>query len=135
MKVTVVIVTYNAMQWIERCINSVLDSSIALEVIVIDNKSQDQTVDFMKKNFSDKITLIESQENLGFGKGNNLGISLALKQDVDYVFLQNQDAFLQKDTLEKLILAAEKNKNFGIISPIHLDGDGNTLEYYFGKYK
>ena len=51
MKVTVVIVTYNAMQWIERCINSVLDSSIALEVIVIDNKSQDQTVDFMKKNF------------------------------------------------------------------------------------
>lgn len=134
MKVTVVIVTYNAMQWIERCINSVLDSSIALEVIVIDNKSQDQTVDFMKKNFSDKITLIESQENLGFGKGNNLGISLALKQDVDYVFLQNQDAFLQKDTLEKLVLAAEKNKNFGIISPIHLNGDGNTLEYYFGKY-
>lgn len=134
MKLAVIIVTYNGIQWIERCINSILDSSISSEIILVDNKSQDDTVDFLKKNFSNKITLIESQENLGFGKGNNLGISLALKKGADYVFLQNQDAFLQRDTLEKLCSTAEKNKDFGIISPIHLNGEGSNLEFYFAKY-
>jgi len=134
MKVAIVIVTYNAMQWIERCITSILDSSIALEIIIVDNKSQDETVSFLRNKFSDKIILIESQENLGFGKGNNLGVSIALKQGADYVFLQNQDAFLQKNTLEKLVSIAEKNSKFGIISPIHLNGEGTNLEFYFAKY-
>lgn len=134
MKIAVVIVTYNAIQWIENCINSILGSSVHATIIIVDNKSQDNTVNFLKNNFSEKIILIESTENLGFGKGNNLGISMALDLGIDYVFLQNQDVFLQKYTLEKLVYTSQNYKEFGVVSPIHLNGDGSRLEYYFGKY-
>lgn len=132
-KIFVIIVTYNGMQWIKDCLNSVLKSSIPVTTIVIDNKSTDGTVDFIKTNFSE-VVLLEQTTNLGFGKANNLGISYALKQDADYVFLLNQDAFVEENTIENLIKTAKNKPEYGIISPIHLNGEGTKLEWYFASY-
>ncbi|MDT0645312.1 glycosyltransferase family 2 protein [Zunongwangia sp. F260] len=132
-KVYVIVVTYNGMKWIEECLNSILNSSVPVIPLVIDNFSTDDTVTFVKTKFPNLI-LWEQNENLGFGKANNLGMSYALKQNADFVFLLNQDAFLEKNTLKKLIQVASKNLDYGILSPIQLDYSGKRLEKYFLKF-
>lgn len=132
-KVVVIIVTYNGMKWIEECLNSVLNSSIPVSIIVVDNNSSDGTVEYIKEVFSNVI-LLEQNINLGFGKANNIGMSYALKNCADFVFLLNQDAFVGKDTIEKLTEVALSNPNYGILSPIQLDYSGKLLENYFFKF-
>ena len=129
-KIATIIVTYNGLQWIEDCINSVVDDT---QVIVVDNASKDDTVNFIKDKYKDVI-LIENKDNHGFGKANNIGIAYALKNQMDYVLLLNQDAKMEKGSLEKLFLASKKHKDFGIISPIHCNWNGDFLESSFANY-
>lgn len=134
MKVFAIIVMYNGMRrnWIQKCIDSLLSSSKEIKIIIIDNNSSDQSVEFIKQSFPE-IILIESKENLGFGKANNLGISEALKRDCDFVFLLNQDAWIEKDTILRLVEIARKNPEFGVISPVHFNGNGTALDLNFSK--
>ncbi|MCA0131980.1 glycosyltransferase family 2 protein [Winogradskyella alexanderae] len=129
-KTATIIATYNGMQWIEECIESVIEDT---QVIVVDNKSTDGTVEFIKKNFTEVI-LIEQNQNLGFGKANNIGISYAINNDAQYVLLLNQDAKIQSGSIDKLIEASKNNKDFGILSPIHCDWEGHYLESSFADY-
>lgn len=134
MKISVVIVTFNGMKWIESCINSILTNTLLPEIIVVDNCSTDNTSSFLKDNYSQVTKIIESKENLGFGRANNLGISLALELNSDFVFLLNQDTVIEKDTIQKLLEVSSKNLDFGIISPIHSDGQGILLDESFLYY-
>src|SRR5690606_25364916 len=133
-KTFVIIVTYNATRndWIFKCLQSIEISNLKIEIIVVDNNSSDSTINIIKKDFPE-VTLIESKENLGFGKANNLGIIEALKRGCDFVFLLNQDAWVENDTIEKLVENAKKNPEFGIISPMHLNGKGDALDYNFSN--
>lgn len=133
MKVSVIIVTYNGMKWIEECLNSILNSSVSAEIIIIDNCSTDNTVQFIKSNFKG-VMLIEQKENLGFGKANNIGMSLALYNNSDFVFLLNQDVCVLPNSIEVLIDVAQKKLDYGIISPIQLDYSGEFLEEYFFRF-
>lgn len=128
-KVHIVIVTYNGMQWLSKC----LESTKGYDVIVVDNNSNDGTVDYIKKNHP-KITLLEQTENLGFGQANNLGMCHALKIGAEYILLLNQDAYLLSGTVEKLIEVHKDNAFYGVISPIHLNGLGNKLDKGFSNY-
>lgn len=128
-KTIIVIVTYNALNWLTRC----LESCDEFKVIVVDNNSQDGTVEFIKKNYP-KIELIEKSENLGFGKANNIGIKEALRRGADHILLLNQDAYLESDTVEELTRAAFQNPEYGILSPIHLDGSGKRFDRNFTNY-
>ena len=120
------------MKWLPDCLATVTNSAVPISIIVIDNNSTDETVPFIKHNYNN-IILIEQQVNLGFGKANNIGMSYALKKEADYVFLLNQDTRIQFDTLEKLVSVADKNPEYGIISPLQLDYSGSSLEecFYF----
>src|SRR3569623_1941984 len=93
----VVIVTYNGMKWVDKCLHDVLQSDTNIKVVVIDNRSTDETVNFIKTNYPE-IDLTETNENLGFGRANNIGIKQAVKANADYVFLLNQDGYVEKDT-------------------------------------
>ncbi len=132
MNVSSVIVTYNGIQWIEKCIESLLKSSIKLDIIIIDNGSTDGTQSIIKR--YSEIVFIQSKENLGFGKANNIGIKKAQELGANYVFLLNQDACVETNTIERLIKISNKNPIFGIISPIHLNGKGNALDIRFSTY-
>tara|TARA_R110000868_G_scaffold14457_5_gene67373 strand:- start:25512 stop:26420 length:909 start_codon:yes stop_codon:yes gene_type:complete len=129
MKVFTIIVTYNGIKWINKCLKSVVSQS---EVLVVDNDSTDDTIKFIKQNFPNVIILPQSQ-NLGFGLANNIGINHALKNHADAVFLLNQDAFVQQNCIHNLIESHNENLDFGIISPIHLNGNGSRLDYSFQK--
>ncbi|MCG2779442.1 MAG: glycosyltransferase family 2 protein [Weeksellaceae bacterium] len=135
MKITTIIVTYNSLRnnWLPLCLDSLKNSSQQTDIIIVDNNSADDTCNFIKENYP-KIFLISSKENLGFGKGNNLGISEALKRSADFVFLLNQDTVVKENTIELLLEAAIKNTEFAILSPIHLNYAGTDLEFYFNYF-
>lgn len=126
----VVVVTYNGSKWVDKCFGSLSLSTIPVSVIAIDNGSTDNTSSLIKNKFPG-IIFIETGQNLGFGKANNMGIKRAYDSGADYVFLLNQDAWVDKDTIEQLIEIAEKFPEFGVLSPIHLDSTGNALDYGF----
>lgn len=126
-KVFVIVVTFKGKQWYDSCFQSLRESDLPVETIVVDNASNDGTVEYIKQNFPE-IILIESKENLGFGRANNLGMRYALDHGCDYVFLLNQDAWIEPDTFEKLIAVHKEHEDFGIISPMHLTAEKNSIE-------
>lgn len=129
-KVYTVIVTYNGAEWIDKCINSVLNSTLNTKVIVIDNNSADGTAKIVSSRFP-AVELISSAENIGFGRANNLGLQKAVNDAADYVFLLNQDAWVEVNTIEDLISSSKSNRDYGILSPLHKNYRGDGLEYYF----
>jgi N-acetylglucosaminyl-diphospho-decaprenol L-rhamnosyltransferase len=128
-----VVVSYNGFKWIDTCLGSLLKSTIPIKVIVIDNGSSDGTPEWIHQNYP-QVEIIEAHQNLGFGKANNEGIKNAYKAGAGHVFLLNQDAWVEADTIEKLAEAADRHPEYGIISPAHLNGDGSAFDYGFLNY-
>lgn len=126
-KIYVIIVTYNGMKWIEKCLKNLSASIVPLHPIIVDNYSSDSTVEFVKSNFPN-VHLIETGENLGFGRANNVGIKYALDHNADGVFLLNQDAYIYPETVELLLPFMDE---YGIVSPVHLDGTGTCFDRGF----
>lgn len=129
-KLYVIIVTYNGDRWIRRCLNSVYKSNLNAIPIVVDNSSSDETLKIIRTEFPD-VEIIETHANLGFGKANNIGIKMAMDRDADYIYLLNQDAWVKRDTFLLLIESMEKYSEYGIISPIHLTGNGHNVDANF----
>jgi GT2 family glycosyltransferase len=132
MKVYTIIVTYNGEKWILNTINSLLKSTLKNDIIVVDNGSTDDTIKIIKE--FENISLFINDENLGFGAANNVGLRKVLTDKYDYAFLLNQDAWVESTTIEALVNIHQTNKEFGIISPIHLNPKENKLDYQFNKY-
>ena len=132
--ILVIIVTYNALKWIRRCLRSVEQSSLPADVLLIDNGSTDGTLPFVRTDFPG-TRIIETGENLGFGAANNLGLRIALDEGYGFAYLLNQDAWLQRDTLEKLVAA--HRPEWGILSPVQLNARGRRDKRFdkkCGKY-
>ena len=135
-KIYLIIVTFNAMKWAEKCFSSLRKSSVPVQTIVVDNGSNDGTQDFIKNNFPE-VEFLQSPENLGFGKGNNLGIEMAYKKGADFFYLMNQDAWIFDDSIQNLLDVFEnhpKKEEIGILSPMHLDGSEEKLDLFLDKY-
>lgn len=129
-EILTIIVTYNGMKWIEKCLNSVKTSSVESDLFIIDNGSTDGTREYIKSKYKDAI-IVESTENLGFGKANNIGFSYALKHSYRYVYLLNQDAWISNDTFKKLIDIFNRYKEYGILSPIQVNRNCTKLDINF----
>lgn len=129
-KILTIIVTYNAMRWVDRCLGSVKASSVPSDVYIVDNGSSDGTREYIAEHYPEAI-LILSEVNLMFGRANNLGLKYALKNGYDYVYLLNQDAWVAPDAFEKLIAASVAHPEYGILSPLQLSPDWKTYEYMF----
>lgn len=127
MKVLVIIVTYNGMRWIDRCLSSLRRSTHPVTTIVIDNNSVDGTPLYIAEHFPE-VVLVAKRENLGFGQGNNVGLRYALDNGYDYVLLLNQDAYLQPIAIEELLRVADGRN---LYSPLHLSGDGRRMDWFF----
>jgi GT2 family glycosyltransferase len=130
-----IIATYNGMQWIDKCLQSVEASAHKMHCIVVDNASTDHTVEHITAHYP-WVQLQRSDKNLGFGQANNIGIAMALDAGADYLFLINQDVFIYPDCVQQLISAFQTSstKNYGLMSPVHLDGQGRSLDQYFSFY-
>jgi GT2 family glycosyltransferase len=116
--VTVVVVTWNALPWLEQC----LDSVAGRDVVVVDNGSTDGTVAFVRERYP-SVRVIE-QDNKGMGGGNNAGMRAA---DGRYFFLLNSDAWVLGDGLDKLVQLADEHPEAAVVGPKLLNTDG-TLQ-------
>ena len=130
MKVLVIIVTYNAMRLVDRCLGSLRSSLFVPDVFVVDNGSTDGTQEYIQKNYSEYI-FIQSKENLGFGKANNMGLQYAKDNNYDYVYLLNQDAWIFPDTLGTLIEISKRNPEYGILSPFQMEANLEHIDKVF----
>jgi len=126
-----IVVTYNGCKWVDKCLDSLINSTVPTKILVIDNKSTDGTPDKIRSKYP-SIEVIEPGENLGFGKANNIGLARALNENADYVFLLNQDAWVETDTIEKLL--SVQSSKYAILSPVHLNGQGDALDSKFANY-
>jgi N-acetylglucosaminyl-diphospho-decaprenol L-rhamnosyltransferase len=122
--VTVVVVTWNALPWIERCLVSVRDR----DVIVVDNGSTDGTVDLVRAQFP-HVRVIE-QENRGMGGGNNTGMRAA---DGRYFFLLNSDAWVVGDGLDRLVAFADAHPEAAVVGPRLRNVDGSLQRSVRGE--
>lgn len=132
-EVLVIIVSYNFERWMEKCLGSLQASEMPVDVVVIDNASSDNTVSRIRNEYP-WVHLIANKDNLGFGKANNIGLSLALSLSYKGVFLLNQDAWIEQDVIKTLSQASDSRTEFGILSPLHFTGKGDKLDPGFAHY-
>ncbi len=114
--VSILIVNYNSGSYAKTCIETLLkQTNIKLELIVVDNASTDDSVIILKDAFGDKITLIESKENLGFGRANNLAAEMA---QGEFILLLNPDTEISDtQALCQLIDFLILNQKLGMVGP------------------
>jgi GT2 family glycosyltransferase len=114
--VTAIVVTFNAMPWIERCLESVS----GYEIVVVDHGSTDGTLELVRERFPD-ARLVE-QANRGMGGGNNAGMRLASGR---YFLLINSDAWVLGDAVERLAAFADEHPDAAVVGPRLLNPDGS----------
>jgi GT2 family glycosyltransferase len=116
-KVCVILVNYFGSKDTAKCLESLQASEEPVQVVVVDNSPNDPELAQVLKNFPE-THLIDAPENLGFGKGNNLGIDWALAHtSCEYIFILNNDAMVKPDTITCLMQAMEEHPEAGITVP------------------
>ncbi len=121
---SVIIVNYNGCKYLNDCITSLYKhlNNISFEIIILDNNSKDGSCEYIKTNYPE-IKLIESNENYGFGKGNNEAVK---KADGEYLLLLNNDTIILDD-LGPVLLTLKSNLSIGAIGINMFDGNNNYL--------
>lgn len=121
-KISIIIVNWNTVDLLKRCLDSL---KLDAEIIIVDNGSTDGSQKMIKgykiQNTKYDIQLIENQANLGFAKGNNIGIGQAKGE---YIMLLNSDTVVKEGAIEKLVNFLEENKDISIVGPRLLNQDG-----------
>lgn len=113
--VSIIIVNYKVRKQVIECVYSILKSlkNIPFEIVVVDNEGDNK----LKKKLSklNKTKYIESNSNLGFGGGNNLG---AKNSTGKYLLFLNPDTIVNKSAIQELLNFYVNNNNVGIVSPL-----------------
>lgn len=107
-KVFILILNYNGFDDLSKCLKTLIkleDKSYSIKTVVIDNGSSKEQLKMLKALLKEYrgIELVENKKNLGFARGNNVGIRYALKNKADYVLLLNNDTEIEMNFLKKLI--------------------------------
>lgn len=125
MKLSIVIVNYNVVHFLEQCLQSVYAAldNIEAEVFVVDNNSIDKSVEMVQEKFP-QVRLIANKENLGFSKANNQAIRLSCGE---YVLLLNPDTVVESDTFSKAIAFMDSHPEGGGLGVRMVDGRGVFL--------
>jgi GT2 family glycosyltransferase len=121
--VSVIVITYHSEKSIEQCLVSVRNQAadiLVVEIIVVDNCSQDKTCDIIQSKFGD-VTLLKNDENTGFGAACNQAIH---KSRGEFILLLNPDAVLEPECLTKLIAFMKQNEKCAASGPSLRAADG-----------
>ena len=117
MKLSIIIVSWNVRDLLAACLNSI---DPHCEIIVVDSASSDDTVAMVSREYP-WVKLIAQQENVGFTRGNNIGLSAA---EGEYMMLLNPDTQVIEDALIKMVEFLDANPEVGIVGPQTFNTDG-----------
>jgi GT2 family glycosyltransferase len=126
--VSIIILNYNGKEFLKDCLNSVFTQSFAdFEIIFVDNGSNDDSLEFVKNNFTDsRLRIFSAEKNLGFAGGNNFGLKYAKGS---FIVLLNNDTVVEKDWLKILIDTIESDEQIGIVQSL-VYTEGIPEKYY-----
>lgn len=120
-KVFAIILNYNGGAQVLNALRALYRSDYKnFEVVLVDNASTDGSFEEARRLFP-AAHAVHNSDNLGFARGMNLGIRFALTQGADYVWLLNNDAWVESETLPRLMEAAESEGERAIFSPLILN--------------
>lgn len=124
MKLSVIIVNYNVKYYAAQCLRSVRRAveSLDAEVFVVDNHSKDGSCDYLRRNFP-WVSLIESNHNLGFARGNNIAIR---RSRGEYVLLLNPDTIVGEDVLRRAVEFMDAHPAAGSAGVMMHNADGSV---------
>ena len=129
MKTAIVIINYNGLNLIKKFMPSIITNSSNFNIYVIDNNSTDDSVNYIKNNFSN-INIINNSSNLGYAGGYNEGIK---KIDEDLlVFLNNDATFLDENSLSNLVKVFKENSEIKVAQPKIIDFTNQEKFEYSG---
>ncbi|HUI30971.1 MAG TPA: glycosyltransferase family 2 protein [Candidatus Acidoferrales bacterium] len=116
------------------CVKSLRKSSLTdFNVIIIDNGGTSDSRKILQQ-ACHGVVVLSTEQNLGFGGANNMGIDYALQNGADLILLLNNDTIVKEDTIEKLVETAKQEPEAGIIgAKIHYYDKPNTLWYAGGR--
>lgn len=119
---SIIIVNYNNIRFLEACLNSVYNSThrASFEIIFVDNGSTDNSFDIVKTKFP-KVRIIENRENLGFGKANNRGLEIYRGR---YALLLNTDTVVKDGAFDKMLEFMDSHPKAGACGPKLMNADG-----------
>lgn len=133
-KVSVLICTYNAEQYIQDTLQSVLNQSYtAIEVLILDNNSSDKTLDILHKISDPRVKTFLSKKNLWPYGGLNF---LLEKVTGEYIAIQDHDDLRHPEKLAKQVAFLDENPKYiwcGTKTLMRYEGDQKWFEYYLGK--
>ena len=128
---SIVILSWNTKALLKQCLKSLEEGCGGVkgcEVIVVDNGSTDGSVEYFRSITGIKsikgitsMKLVENQSNLGFAKGNNIGIKEARGE---YIMLLNSDTIVQKGSLKKMVDFLDQHGEISVVGPKLLNQDG-----------
>lgn len=126
-KVSIVFITYNQLKFTKKFINSIRKFTSCYELITVDNKSTDGTIDYLKElqRTNDNIKLVLNKNNFGFPRAVNQALKIA---EGDFLLLVNNDIVVTKNWLNRMIEVAESDKEIGIVGPISNSVSGVQLD-------
>jgi len=131
-KVAIVILNYNGRDLLERYLSSIESLEYSnYEIILVDNDSDDSSVEYVRDNHPD-ITIVESNTNLGFSRGNNLGAANA--KDAAYYWFLNTDVRVTQESLDHLLNRIEGEDDVGIVVPQIKNTDDGSIQSLGYKY-
>lgn len=124
MDLSIIIVSWNAKDYLDDCIRSVIQETVEhnAEIIVVDNCSSDGSIEMVKRNYP-RVTLICNEANLGFAKANNIGIKQSTGK---YIFFINSDVTLITGCINQMVAYMEQHPEIGILGPKILNRNGKT---------
>lgn len=127
-KVAVVILNFNGKYFLEKFLPSIIQHSAPYPVIIADNKSSDDSIQYTRQHFP-QVQIIENSDNYGYAKGYNL----ALKQvEAEYYVLLNSDVEVSPDWITPIIELMDKNREIAACQPKILDYNKRTTFEYAG---
>lgn len=120
---SIIIVSWNVRELLANCLRSVFgQAGLALQVIVVDSASSDGSPERVAEQFP-QVELVVCQENVGFPRGNNLGMERANGR---FILLLNPDTVVHGDALAKMVSYLEESPTVGVVGPQLLNDDGSV---------
>lgn len=120
-KISVIIATYNRRNYLDEAIESVLSQTYDnYEIIIINDCSKDDTVEFINKKYKDnkKVMLYTNKKNMGISYNHKLGLEYAIGEYV--IFLDDDDKFIKDDYFAKAIELFHKHNDIAFVSSAHV---------------
>ncbi len=135
-KVYIVVLNYNGKIDTLECLESIFRISYSnFQVILVDNNSEDGSVEAVRKKFGRRVGIIQNKLNLGFAEGNNVGIRKALKGSADYILILNNDTVVNPNFLDILLKNVQTHPGFVVFSPqIRKYPEKNKIWYGGGRF-